>query len=43
MNERVKAVLLAINVQIGNVYAKLMQAIKQNSENPNCAHCTRHL
>ena len=44
MNERVKAVLLIVNVQIGKVRAKLMRAIKQKkSENLYRVHCARHL
>ena len=44
MNERVKADLLFVNVQIGKVRAKLMRAIKQKkSENLYRVHCARHL
>ena len=44
MNERVKAVLLIVNVQIGKVRAKLVRAIKQKkSENLYRGHCARHL
>ena len=44
MNERVRAVLLIVNVQIGKVRAKLMRAIKQKkSENLYRVHCARHL
>ena len=44
MNERVKAILLVVNVQIGKVRAKLMRAIKQKkSENLYRVHCVRHL
>ena len=44
MNERIKAVILLVDVQIGKVRAKLMRAIKQkNSENLYRVHCARHL
>ena len=44
MNERFKAVLLVVDVQIGKVRAKLMRAIKQKkSENLYRVHCARHL